>query len=225
MLPALFYEEMKKSLEFRFEGKSDSNRVIGRNEITDLQKKIPSDSVIWYISRNENDILCWIIKQGSIQPIRLAGAVKQTDEILVQYSQAVQTMQSSFGATSKLETVFGQVLKNIKTAKDLYIIADSYSTKIPFETIGKDQMLIDQHGIYYAESLSSIAVEKSKNRPVCVITGNAGAMDSIDQMAIHRSGIKVDLRNGNYIHLIGGSTDTDEVLTRVNRAVIANGGR
>jgi tetratricopeptide (TPR) repeat protein len=219
---ALYYEELKKQIVYILETQTQSGKLIEDARIADFRKKIKSDAIVMYVSRNEDDLFLWMIDKDKMTFARLKSGWKTAEKISAEYILEAADQKGVLQQMKDLSVLFASVMPVLKSKKTLYIIPDEYTAKIPFEIIGIDSPLAAKLNILYLHSIAdSFGGNGFAGRGYVFV--NSGA-DSVwaktDKAALNRSGIKPssDGRKVSVIHSV------DPTLTSIHAALNKSGG-
>ncbi len=126
--------------------KSIYNELIAKNfPIIDIQKNIPRQTALLYITKNENDIFAWIITKTFIQPVRLQNAYTQLYGIVADFYNRVGLLQQTFDTEAAISDIMKPVIRELSGYTSIVVIPDAYTESIPYEIIqfNKSDMAIN----------------------------------------------------------------------------------
>lgn len=116
--------------------KSIYNELIAKNfPIIEIQKNIPRQTALLYITKNENDIFSWIITRTFIQPVRLQNAYTQLYGIVIDYYNRIGLLQQTFDAEAAINDIMKPVIRELSGYTSIVVIPDVYTEFIPYEII------------------------------------------------------------------------------------------
>lgn len=203
---ALYYEELKKQIVYITDSRIDTVKFIEDARIAEFMKLVKPDSSVMYVSRNEDDLFIWMIGKDKINFTRVKAGWKTAEAISSEYLRAAGTQKGILRQMKDLAALFAPVLPVLKDKKNLYIIPDEYTARIPFEITGNDSPIALKMNIYYLQSLSgSLGSSAFNGKGYVVVNSSADYLWSkTDKAALNRSGIKpsADGKKVSVIHSV-----------------------
>ncbi len=103
--------------------------------LTEIQKSIPRQTAIVYITKNEHDIFTWIITRTYIQPVRLQNTYKKLFDVIHEYYNDVALLQQSFDKEAMINDIMKPVIKELGGYSTIIFVPDAYTESIPYEIL------------------------------------------------------------------------------------------
>lgn len=157
-----------------------------------VQSKMPYNSIILYVTRNQGDIFIWIISRDYIEPLVIRNAYSNVANLSSEYKNLCLQQKSVSAVSKGLAELFKPVANFISNAETLYIVTDSDMEKVPFEIIGEKTMLEENVNILYLTSLMSALRKYPDTTDKIVFAGNNNQriVDQLEEVALRESGLK-----------------------------------
>lgn len=169
-----------------------------------FQKRIPDSAMVFYLVRNGNDILAWVIAKQFIEPMRLKNGYARCAEALERHRQSAAGFSGAAAMSNELYGIFRPLEKYYSGRDMLVFVTDRDLEQVPFEIIGARDMLEESHTIVYLSSiLSSFREYPEESAALTVVDSPQRRMhQDIEMIAIRQSGIPCSM-NGNVSGKIG----------------------
>ena len=176
-----------------------------------LQKKIPYGSAVLVVSKNEDDIFSWIIERESVQPVRVAGGYGKLASAVSDFESAVRDMTPVSAAAASLNQLLAPVIRPLN-GKRVFIVADEFTEKIPFEILGSGKMLGRSGKLFYLASLAGSLGGFTEPAAACAVIGGS----ALDASGVRESGIVIGNRMNGIAHIASGITAGRSGLQTMN---------
>jgi len=176
-----------------------------------IKKKLPKNGMILYVIKNYNDIFIWMLAKDFKKSILLEDTHKKYTKILKNYNEKIAKLENTISVSRAFYyKVFKPIRKYYRTDKmkkdPLIFITDNAMEKMPFEILGKKNMLAEKHTIVYISSLISGFKKLQKVSKLVNIVGTDKKKISnyLENIAIEESGIKFEVsgkKQKGFLHL------------------------
>ena len=156
-----------------------------------FQRLIPKNTVAFYMVENENDIFTWVIDERRVVFRVLRNGFSRFQNIQTRYSAALSQHISTIGVSRELYTLFKPLERYYRGKEMLIIITDDDLESVPFEIIGKREMIDETHTVVYLSSiLSALRRYNTGNRVVSLLNADKREMyHELELVALRESGI------------------------------------
>jgi len=174
--------------------------------VREYQAFIPDDTVVMYMVKNHDDIFFWAIGQRSVNPGRIKGGFDSIESWLEEYRDAASLLEPVTGFSARLQAILSPLTRYFKNKERVLFVVDNDLVSVPFEIMGKRNMLAETHSVYYSSSILSSFIPSGNDFNRVILAGNPenSIATSLQNVAIKESGMKYksgEVTPGKAVHL------------------------
>ncbi len=180
-------------------------RVIPQLPLDVIRKRIPERAMILYSVRNGNSVFVWALGRDFRFATVLENRAAALEDISAAFSRNESDQAGVSGLSRRLMEIFSPVKEYIRRSETVYICADRFMEKVPFEIMGERQILWETHSVLFLSSLTfSLRSLQTGGRELTLHGGSLDERSAVEKTAISESGVRWHPGNpgGSMIHFL-----------------------
>ncbi|MDY6967331.1 MAG: hypothetical protein SVR08_01570 [Spirochaetota bacterium] len=167
------------------------NALIRMLPLGQFQKQLPKEYIALYLVRNRQDIFTWAITKDFIKAIRIKDGYSKLNEIIKKYQKYLIQLKNTARISEDIYKIFKPLERYYKNKKVILFITDHDMESVPYEIIGRKDILEESHTIIYLSSILSGFGNYHSGRKTVNLSNiqNIDLIHSLEETALKESGI------------------------------------